>query len=547
MFVSGLSNDTDATTNSDLSTEADIAADVDITTGADITTNPDIATDDETEPLNQEQLPLEESSDAINDESDGMMSDQTGLTKELPFDLTADGVASVVRIVMEGAFDGPMGAISDDIEGGEFYEQSSFDLGDNSLVEEMPIRPFSPEIPDRAVDDVVEFVAYDEISDDVDEISDGPVSQAVLFDGDMDDLVWFILQDSLTRGLLGSKDLILDDFMDHVMWSNLRDAISGWEASELTYAFDDMMTSLLHQAFFGPTASKAVFSLARTTDDVKLVVDDYVLAVTELYDQFKEARYRRAADRATTDVVAGEVSPTVGDVVDGAVGSVPHGIDGSTLDEELPISRAADGLIEDTGTWPFDPGMKEHATADEFTPVMYDNGDSVFYEDLRSALDAYGVVDETVSTWPSDPGMVEHAAADGSTSALYDDIFDGAESEEVDLGNSVNNLVLSVVRDALKRGTDMTPEDPIIDAAMDHVMWSKLHDAISGQAVPKSGNLADALDEVVTCLLHDTFFGPEASEAVSAMAEIADDSQLLVDDYIRAVTELYDSFKEVRY
>ena len=563
-----------------------------------------------------------------------MTSDGTALDKVLPFELTADGVDSVVSIVMEGVFDDAMGPASYDIDGGALYDDLSFDLADTSLIDEMSIWPFDPEVPDRAAEDFMRSVAHDNISH-------GPMSKAVVFDGDMGDLVWSMLHDALTRGLSDPERLILDDFVDHLMWTKLHDATSGQVTSELADACHDMITCLLHNAFFGQAASEAVFSLAKTADDSQLVVDDYVLAVAELYDQIKEARYRRTTDRATADVAEGADTLRLGDAVDDAVGSVPHDIDDSLSDEGLPIDLAAYGLVDKMGIWPFDPGMRDDAAADEVLPVLYDTGDEAFYEDLRSALDGYGLDDEMMSIWPFDTGMAEHGGSDGITSALYDtgdeafyedlrsaldayglddemmsiwpfdswmeeheggdeiafelydtvdkafyedlrsaldaygvvdemmniwpfdpwktehaggdevssalygDNFDGAVSEPVGLDDLVNDLVLSVMHDALARGT--APKDLTIDAATDNRMWSKLREAIAGRAASDPENLADALDAVVTCLLHDTFFGQGASETVSALAKSADDSQLVVDDYVRAVTELYDDIKEVRY
>ena len=127
---------------------------------------------------------------------------------------------------------------------------------------------------------------------------------------------------------------------------------------------------------------------------------------------------------------------------------------------------------------------------------------------------------------------------------LYGDVTDGAASEAVSVDSSVNDLVFSVVRDALAKG--MPSEDVMLDAAMDNLMWSMLHDAISGRAARESEDLADALDYMVTCLLHDALFGPEAHKTVSVLAKSADDSQLVVDDYVRAVVKLYDELKKVR-
>ena len=181
-----------------------------------------------------------------------------------------------------------------------------------------------------------------------------------------------------------------------------------------------MITSLLHHAFFGPGASKAVSSSPESADDSELVVIEYVQAVGELNDTFQEARHPRTTDRVTTDVVAGGVGPMLGDAVDDAIGSVPHDMDDRAFDEELPLDLAADGLIDEMTIWPFDPAMTGHAAADEFTFVQ------------------------------------------------YGDISDGAASESVSMDSSVSDLVSSVVRDALVKG--MPSEDLMLDAAMDNVM-----------------------------------------------------------------------------
>ena len=257
-----------------------------------------------------------------------------------------------------------------------------------------------------------------------------------------------------------------------------------------------MIMSLLHHAFFGPGASKAVSSSPESADDSELVVIEYIQAVGELNDTFQEARHPRTTERVTTDVVAGGVGPMLGDAVDDAIGSVPHDMDDRAFDEELPLDLAADGLIDEMSIWPFDPGMTEHAAADEFTSV------------------------------------------------LHGDITDGSASEAVRVDSSVNDLVFAVVRDALAKG--MPSEDVMLDAAMDNLMWSMLHDATSGRAARESEDLADALDYMVTCLLHDALFGPEATKTVSVLAKSADDSQLVVDSYVRAVVKLYDELKKVR-
>ena len=163
-------------------------------------------------------------------------------------------MADEASLILEDAVDGAMGPVPSDIDDGAFHEELSFDLPDNDLIEETSISPFASERPDDAVDDVmgsvlkdaedsaveeelppgllanfvigeIQFLpfhllmTYDAVDDAMgsmryDDISDGTVSRAAVSDRDMDDLVWSMLEDALTRGSLDSEDLILDDFMD---------------------------------------------------------------------------------------------------------------------------------------------------------------------------------------------------------------------------------------------------------------------------------------------------------------------------------------------
>lgn len=533
-LVSGAFDDMDATIDATVATDTDIAADVDITTdtgvatAADLTTDADLTTEDNLELRNHEQLRRDASSNPISDEAHDTTSDDTALDEELPVGLTADGVASDATFILQGVVDDAMEPVPHDVDNITFHEELSFDVARNNLFGETSTSPSAPGTPDDAVSDVMgsvlsdandstvdkelpnQYVAdclndairratFDRMEDDdVDDTmgSDGEMLKVVLFDGDMDGFVWSMLQDALVRGLLDSKDRILSSPMNHYMWSKLHDAISGPVASELADSFDDMITSLLHHAFFGPAASEAVFSFAKTADEGQLVVGAYTQTVVELYDKFKYARYRRTANRAANagDIAAQE--KVSGDTDGDAVGSVPHDID-----------------------------------------------NSAFHEELRFALTAHSIIAET-SSRPPDPAMAERTAVDEFTSVLYDEIYDQEAKEVVGYNDPVNELVLSVVRDAFARRT--TSEDLMLDAAMDDSMWSKLHESITERATPESENLADALDEVATCLLHDAFFGPEASKAVSALAKSAGGRQKVVDGYVRAVTELYGNFKQVR-
>ena len=239
-------------------------------------------------------MPHEASPDTINDESRGMMSDDTAVGKELPFELTAGGVASVVDLVMEGAFDDALEAVSHDTNDNALHEELQFYLAAHGLIDVASIWRFDPVImTDYAVADEAAAVPYDDIPD-------GETSNAEVFEEPVNDLVFSVLRDTLARST-ASEDMMLDAAMDDFMRSKLHDAVFGRTASEavdLADALDGMITNLLHDAFFGPEPSKTVSALAKSADDSQLVVDDYVQAVAELYDKFKQVRVRTSTGRA---------------------------------------------------------------------------------------------------------------------------------------------------------------------------------------------------------------------------------------------------------
>lgn len=221
------------------------------------------------------------------------MSDDTAVGKELPFELTAGGAASMVDLVMGSAFDDAMEAVSHDIDDHALHEELQFYLAAHGLIDETSIWRFDPVImTDHTVASGAAAVPYDEISD-------GDTSNEDVFEEPVNDLVFSVLCDTLARGTV-SEDMMLDATMDDLMRSKLQDAVSGRTASEavdLADALDGMITNLLHDAFFGPEASKAVSTLAKSADDSQVVVDDYVQAVAELYDKFKQVRYRTSTGR----------------------------------------------------------------------------------------------------------------------------------------------------------------------------------------------------------------------------------------------------------
>lgn len=177
-----------------------------------------------------------------------------------------------------------MGPVPNDSDASSAFDEDwLFDLADDDAVNRINLWSFGPTLSEDAADDEMPLVLRDAMSDVV-------ASKAAK------GLVWSVIDDAFTAGV-ESEGLIVDDAVDELMWSKLHDVISvsGRVASgpkNLGDVFDDVLTSLLHNAFFGSTALKAIESLTKYADDRELVVEKYVQAVSERYDEFKQVRYR---------------------------------------------------------------------------------------------------------------------------------------------------------------------------------------------------------------------------------------------------------------
>ena len=104
---------------------------------------------------------------------------------------------------------------------------------------------------------------------------------------------------------------------------------------------------------------------------------------------------------------------------------------------------------------------------------------------------------------------------------------------------------MSVVEGAMARGAI---SDMVLDDGRDGLMWNKLYHAISVSGRAPSEpliDLGDALDVVSTLLRHNTFFGPAVSKAIASLAENADSNEVVVKDYVQAVSKQYDNLREV--
>ena len=318
----------------------------------------------------------------------------------------------------------------------------------------------------------------------------GGASEAVIPSDGVYRLVGSVLVEALARG--GAYEtLVLDDDMDDLMWSKLYDALYGRTAStpvNVAEFLDGLMTSVLNDAFFGPAASKAVLSLTKDAGIGGFVVEEYIRKVSHLYGKFKEARF-----------------PTV---------------DATAADEELPLE-----LTSDTGD-----GSDHSNVFNEERPVVITN-DGVL-DGIRIRLGAFG------------PVIPAYSVAIKTQLTPHDTLSDKATKKTVAFGNVVTDLVLSLAKEALAGKASAAP---LLDDGVDDLMWAKLHHSTSrtGRAAAGDTHLGDALDYTLTNVLHKTFFGPVASKGIASLAKYADDREMVVEDYVGAVSKVYDTFKKV--
>lgn len=184
--------------------------------------------------------------------------------------------------------------------------------------------------------------------------------------------------------------------------------------------------------------------------------------------------------------------------------------DGTAFNEGRLLDLANDGRMDDMSFV-----TAQDAAHDETTAMFHDSEGSAFDEEFPFDLAAYGLVDE-LNSGPFDRVMTRYVADDGMTSVLQGDSFDAAASrgtpKAVTIENRVDGMVWSVIEDALTGGKGASEDLMLDDDAMDDIILSMAHDAISGRADSEPVNLYVPLDEMISSMLELVFFGPAASK-----------------------------------
>ena len=495
--------------------------------GPGILNDADLAADGTLEPLDHEQIPCEHYSSADRDESFDKHTNDTGADEEFQFELAADSRVDDKSLTLDDAADGTTGYVPHDTNDSRSYfnEQGPFGLVASDVFNASNLGPFDNEVVKKIPDMLT------------DAMSDGAALKTVVLGDAMNDLVWSVLDDALTGGT-ASGGRMLDYDMEDMMWSKLDDAICGQASSDrtdLAAALDDVFTSLMHQAFFGSVASTAVASLTKSADVSEVVVQSYVRAVSGLYEQFKQVRIRTAAKDALNKELPAELAHD--SVADPAIGSTPPDGDHTAFYEEFPFHFALGDVIDEISFGPFDLVPAEEEVDNDETPsFLYDADDSAFDEANPFDTIHNGIVDG-IRLGSFGPVIPVYVVADKMT-ILHDAMSGGA------ISNAVDDLVRSVLESAFT--TEGASTDLALDDTMDCMLWAKLHDAVCGRPISDPTSDTDSLDDMLTYLLHRALLGPAASKAVASFIMSADDIELTVLAYVRAVSEFYDKLKQVR-
>ena len=466
--------------------------------------------------------------DAVDDEglritTDGTATDEE--TNSLPF-----GPAVVDSEVVD-----VVGSMLDNSDENAFDTDRPSDLVDESVIEEIFLKIFDNLIIKDGDDSPLSFT--------LEEILNGressKQSKPVTFNDPLDDLIKSVMLNDFVGDATASEELMLDDAVCVLIRSVLRGAVGNETPSwnrlldndldgvmlkkihrvlygRVEVAFVNaenflysMLATTLHDAFFGPAAIKAVKTFTNNADNSEVVVQNYVRVVSRVYDKLEEVRDNTIDDKECRyDLAAANVfdelslRPFVSLILDDwidddVMGSMLHGIDGSSFEEMQRLDTTPDGVGDGIRLGPFGPVISVDAVNDVKLPLL------------------------------------PHHFSDRETSVV--------------LEKAAYDLVMSVVEDAM---ASVAPSDLVLDDDMDGFMWNKLYHAISvsGRAASEPCfDLGDALDAVSTSLLHKAFFGPTASKAIASLAENTDSSEMVVKDYVQAVSKLYDNFREVRH
>lgn len=142
-----------------------------------------------------------------------------------------------------------------------FDEDDIFDLAVYNVFDELTLGQFGRVTPQHAAGDCDgdDAMPSPVLRGDT-PTSDVEAARAAILDDPVNDMVWAMLHETLTEGA-ASEDLMSDpDTMDDLLWAMMHDALSGraaYEPANVNDALDEMVTSMLIHAFFGPAAIRS--------------------------------------------------------------------------------------------------------------------------------------------------------------------------------------------------------------------------------------------------------------------------------------------------
>lgn len=471
---------------------------------ANIATDADLVTDASIETLDQTQPSHEDSSDDVNDESGGTTNGDSAVVEEDPsFEIAADGT------VEETSF-GPFDPILLDSEADDIVGSQLEDGGDNALGDDWMHNLAEDWMVDDIVLERIEHIVVEETADgDMmpvlnDAVSEPATSVAVMVDNPLNDLIRSVLDNAFAGGAT-SEAVVLVEGVYHLVGSVLVEALArggAYEVLVLDDDMDDLMWSKLYDALYGRTVSAPV---------------------------------------------------NVGEFLDGLMASVLHnaffGPDASKAVSSLSKNADISGLVVE------DYIQKVSKLYTKFKEARFPTSDdTAIGEELRLELtsDTVGGSDPSSAFVQELPFIITDERVDGGIRlGAFGPVIpvyavDKAATKTIFFDNAVTDLVLSLAKDAL---TGEASSAPMLDDGVDDLMWAKLHHStsITGRAASGDTDLGDALDYTLTNVLHRAFFGPVATDGIASLAKYTDDREMMVKDYVRAVSKVYDKFKEVRY
>lgn len=142
-----------------------------------------------------------------------------------------------------------------DSDGKAADEDIPFDLAAGNLIDEMSFGAFGEMIRG--------YEPYDPLFDEPAPETLDMASKAAIMDDRVNAMVWSVIEDALAGRDDSDDGMFEDDAMDNLLWSMMHDALAGRAVSDpvnLHDSLDEMVTSMLEYAFFGPAASNVHFS-----------------------------------------------------------------------------------------------------------------------------------------------------------------------------------------------------------------------------------------------------------------------------------------------